>query len=455
MTEAVRKNLINLCNACGVGHDFQIEAIFDESQDVIYNKARGIGLSMAMCFRIVLRMALPKYFINPQRETVLVSSDDDQAVHLMTDYVRDFWNKIKGKVKANAVNDAKDCLKLDNGNVCYSFACNPNAIRSYHGDVYLDEHAWYMPGKDKKIRAAVTGVVSNGGKRRLWSTPNGEQGEFFNTWDKSKSFKKVELNYKVCPRPMYQDFVARERIDAIDMGILSEWEQEYDCSFVVETGKAIEYRYIDQCYNDNQFPTTLYETKNNLYMGIDFAKKVDRTWIVILEKLSDILFKVYYIQQFAKTSYTEQFNYLNDLIPRLNTLIKVQYDLTGVGVKLAEDFTSGIASEPEAGVTFTNTKKEQMFTKVKFALVDNQLQLPNYPDLIKQIRGLNKIVTSSGLVQYSGKEDDGFWALALALDGAKTISSSKLDIRMEQSEDQEKIRDQFAIKGLGKRRISF
>jgi len=451
MTPTVRKNLTRLAVECEVGHDYQLEAIFDETPDVIYNKARAIGLSKAMCFRIVLRMAVPKYFVNPQRETILNSSDDGQEEHLMVDYVRYFWNRLKSKFKAVAVNDAKDCLALDNGYVCHSLACNPNAARGYHGDYYGDENAWWAPGKDKKMKTAVSGVVANGGKRRIWSTPNGEQGEFWNTWDKSKSFKKVTLDYKVCPRQMYLDFVLRERADAIEMGMLSEWEQEYMCSFKVEEGRAIPIDAIEQCYHDDQFPNVLYPTTNNLHMGIDFAKKKDRTWIVILERLGDNLFKIYYIKQFVKTLYTEQFAYINDLIGRLDNLVTLRFDKTGVGVKLAEDFTSGIGSQEESGVSFTNQSKERMFTKVKYALIDNQLQLPNCPDLIQQIRKLDKVVSSSGLVQYAGKEDDGFWALALALDGAKEVSSAKLEIITEPMMQQEEIRDFFKFKEDGRR----
>lgn len=440
METRIREKLTQKACELGIDEDYQHEAIFNEEQDVVYLKAGAIGMSSAMSLRILYRMIFPKFFDKPQKENIIMSVSDDQAKHLKQDYVDSYWEKLKNGVRVNLVEDEKDRMRFSNGNFLLCVACSPNAARSWHGDYYLDEFGWVLPRKARAVITAVSrGVVATGARRRIWSTPAEDYGEFYEICKNSAIFKLIKIYWHQVKRKSYKDAVLREKEEMHKRGLDDQWDQEYNCEFTSGADAAIPAEFIEQCIQQGYFANEMYPTSNNVYGGTDFAKEIDETYNVTLEKLEDYKYKVAYINNFIKTDYEIQLQYLNQYIEQLPTLIKWQYDLTGVGVKLAEDLTNSVFE----GVNFSNPTKERLFTKVRFALMGNQLILPEHDGLIKSIRRLKKKLSESGLKQYMGKKDDAFWALALALDCARESTVTPLEVRTIPSVSTEEIREEF------------
>jgi phage FluMu gp28-like protein len=98
---------------------------------------------------------------------------------------------------------------------------------------------------------------------------------------------------------------------------------------------------------------------------------------------------------------------------------RVSIDQTGLG----QVFVERAKSDPEVsstvieGIVFTNPKKERWATQLKSDMQANTVHWPRIPDLMRQIHGVQRVKSEAGFYKFSGKRDDHFWSLALALYG--------------------------------------
>jgi len=406
----IRARIIDMAIACGITDDYQHEMIFDESRDIVIDKARGIGITTAVSFQKMIKILMPELWSSAQRENVIVSAGAEQARHLI-DYVKHFWSVLESQF-SQKLKITKDKAETSDGRWIMSLACEPDSIRTYHGDVVFDEFAYFENGLDRKFFKAVSGVQTSGGQTHYISNPNGEAGTFFDIWrDKQGIYKKYSLPYTVCKRKMYRDTVLRAKKKLFDY----EFDEEYCCLFNPASRGAIPYKYIDNAVKQwaelglkiNEYR----KTDCMLGTGIDFAKMVDQTILVTLEKRN--MLKIPYWLEVVLGDYDEQLNYIDRLDGEINSQ-QVFFDKTG-NVKLAEEIEKRFSLK-YVGKQFTNPYKEKLFQKIKYALMDRKLPLPNDEALIRQLKGLKRKVSASGNVQYAGKEDDYVWALGLALD---------------------------------------
>src|SRR2546426_609444 len=79
------------------------------------------------------------------------------------------------------------CIRFPNGSRIMALPANPRTARGYPGNAVLDEYAHHEGSY--AIWAAVSRQVALGHKLRVLSTPNGEQGKFF---DLAKEFGLTE-----------------------------------------------------------------------------------------------------------------------------------------------------------------------------------------------------------------------------------------------------------------------
>lgn len=454
MKPVTREKLIQLCIRLGVTDSYQYDIIFTEKRYVIVNKARGIGISTAFCLRALLRAVFPDIFGNKHREAVLVSRAEPQAQHLV-EYVIDFWRKIEDQtnIKTRAISRSE--ISFDNGYKIFSIPCSPEAIRTYHGDVYLDEFAFFVHGEDKKMMTAISGVLSLGGNLMIVSTPCGQEGEFFRIWEDvtSRQYKRFKLPYSVCRRKIYLDGVKYERRRMFPL----EFGQEYLCEFVSEESRAIPLELITQCVNQGLILDSHRKTENGLYMGVDFAKEVDETAISILEETPDNILKTFWLETFptGKMDYSEQLKYIQALRNRLPSLRRINIDATGVGVKLLED-CQGMMGNIINGITFTTASKDRMFTNLKLGLLDRRIMIPRNEKLINQMHDIQKTINDNRTVGYRhprGKHDDLFWSFCLALDGISSFVSSPAEFHTGlpyEVIDSGKVEDTSSAGGFGR-----
>jgi phage FluMu gp28-like protein len=160
---------------------YQERWIDDASRFKIAVKSARIGFSFATALEAVLDC-----IEHPKATWTVLSASKPQSVEfiqtchnlleLMTGVVElyqdeDFFDEL-GKYEA-----IQQRVTLPNGSRIIALAANARTARGYPGNAILDEFAHH--DESYAIWAAITRQVSLGHKVRVLSTPNGEQGKFY------------------------------------------------------------------------------------------------------------------------------------------------------------------------------------------------------------------------------------------------------------------------------------
>jgi phage FluMu gp28-like protein len=204
-------------------------------------------------------------------------------------------------------------LKFPNNSRIIALSSNPETARGYTGDVVLDEFAFHPDSA--AIFAASYRQVTLGYRMRILSTPNGQQGKFY------EMAKQFGLDYGLEPaelrevrrggnygtvdgwslhwcdihRAVSEGFPVDPEV--IRLGCDEEtWLQEFCCQFVSTSSQWIPPELFNQCCKDavvtqdvaryypNNWPVNL----RNLYAGWDIARHKDLSVIWLTELIGDV-----------------------------------------------------------------------------------------------------------------------------------------------------------------------
>ena len=420
---------IILANKLGIDQKYQHDIICDESPKIIINKSRAIGVSYALAFKKLLD-ALCK------RNQYIFVSQRKENVQLLLMYVDEFYSDIDNlmdgipKKKLNA----KDMITFENGSIILSLPNDPNALRSWHGDVVLDEFAIYRD--QRETLKTVKGCLKPGKKQLIInSTPQDEGDEFEKifTSEKKKDIDKrfyavYEIPYTQCKIPAFISTIEQERQEAIEQGYEEDWMQEYMCKFVSGDTRLFSLSLLraNVCYEN--FPSVKAK-----YSGQDFAKKVDETVIRFVGNDENGMICVLPNKYTSKADYSTQLAETVSLIKVNKEIIKHRVDQTGIGIRLTEELKESEIGSMVDGLSFTADNKERMIMYLYSLLTSGKILLPNDEKLIQQLHGIERTKTLSGLYRYrhqDNKHDDEVWALCLALLGYMEDNTSNNDIKV-------------------------
>jgi phage FluMu gp28-like protein len=389
--------------------DYQADVILSDAQNCIINKARGIGITFAIAFKVLL-MALT----NKNKEFIIVSQRKESAEHVLK-YIIDFYEVLKTAPIQfpKMTNCGASMINFDNGCMILSLPSTPSALRTYHGFVYWDESAFHT--NDAELEKAIMGCLMPSYPFWISSTPNEQNGSFHNIWTGGDDWTKIELPYTVYKNPLYQTKVLKQKEEAIKRGLLDDWLQEYTCKFIDGATRLFPWDLIASCIEKDNLKV------NTEYAGIDFGKRVDNSQMVSIGKDCYDFIRVTNMQEYALgQQYETQTDTMIKYLSGVKTLNGVYPDATGVGVSLIEKFQSSDVSYLTKPITFTNALKEKMAMYFYSLLNTEKIKLPNDEKLLHQIHGIRRTTTETGLSRYKhedGKHDDKFWALCLALNG--------------------------------------
>jgi phage FluMu gp28-like protein len=155
---------------------YQRRWVEDNSPLKIVVKARQIGYSFAASLRALLEC------LKRKTTWVFLSKGERQSRLLM--------EKVQEHVQSCGI-VARACessffegtlikqleVRFTNGSVIYGLPANPDTARGYSGNVTLDEFAFHADAD--KIYAALFPTITRGYCLELISTPNGQQGKFY------------------------------------------------------------------------------------------------------------------------------------------------------------------------------------------------------------------------------------------------------------------------------------
>jgi len=386
---------------------------------LIWLKSRQIGCSFAFAYD-----ALETGYRIPGIEAYLLSRTERQSKKLM--------EKVKLHQRAFEVlgfpglkRDTTLEIELYNGSVITALPADPDTVRGFTGNIYLDEFAFH---KDpRKIYQAIMPAMSRGKLRvRIGSTPLGDSGLFYDIWTGNTPEKFIKW-----------DRVKTDVYEAIDDGCpinLDEireicvdpdiFAQEYECQFIADAVSYFPYELILTCLADDE-PV---KGDGPVYIGVDVGRKRDLTVIYVIKQIGDV-FHTIEITRLRKKTIPVQELECEQVIAKYSPL-RVCIDETGLGAGLVDYLRKKFGSRIE-GVTFSAAVKEEMAVDTKRHFEKRTVRIPEDRDLINAIHSIRKEVTSAGNVRFDADRTDRghadeFWALALALHAAKRPAEPKI-----------------------------
>lgn len=304
---------------------YQRRWVEDNSPLKIVVKARQIGYSFAASIRAVLECLKRKI-------TWIFLSKGERQSRLLMEKVQEHVQSCGILAQACESTFFEGTLikqlevRFSNGSVIYGLPANPDTARGYSGNVILDEFAFHSEAN--KIYAALFPTITRGYSIEVISTPNGQQGKFYEIakaaglaelgdreiWSSGEQRATEPDGSAVHPisrapdRPIWSG----HRVDiheAIRQGLKIElqvlragcddetsWQQEYCCQFISTAENFIPPALLAQCVSaeaardcppqflasaphrrtDSRFPE-LRAPNSEFYLGIDIGRHHDRT----------------------------------------------------------------------------------------------------------------------------------------------------------------------------------
>lgn len=330
--------------------------------------------------------------------------------------------------------DAELRIEFTNGSTIQFFSAeNPDAIRGYGfhgvvideaGDALLDEGVWF-----DVIRPTLS---DKNGWALVIGTPKG-RNLFFRmfSWGQDPEYSEWEaFTAPTSDNP----FIPAKEIEAARKELPEDsFQQEYLALFL-EFGAGV-FRGLDACIKGELDEAYEREDGHVYTLGWDPAKFQDYSVLSLIDSARRRLVGWWRINQ---TDYTVQVRLVADVAARFGA--HVLMDVTGVGAPLFEQMQ---IQARELGFTveeflFTNATKKALVESLQVGIQNLDIEIPNIPVLINEMRIFEYVLTKAGLLSYSapsGAHDDCVISLALGYLAASTPQSAGGMLIPEISED--------------------
>jgi phage FluMu gp28-like protein len=444
---------------------YQQRWIDDDTRFKCCVKSARIGYSFATAYRRVeISMRVPG------RTTTVLSASKAQSVEFVETCAK-LCQLMGGTAQLVANEDFVDALgrieaiqskiTFPNGSRIIALPANPRTARGYPGDAVLDEFAHHEDSY--AIFAAVFRQVALGNSLEVLSTPNGEQGKFYDI------ARNLGLDLGVAPsrQPVRKDGWSGHWVDVhaavaegcpIDIegmrrGLNDDdtWNQEFCCVFLKSTGAWLTLDLIANCEDsgldaelvhlDASSPTNALEeiarkikanARGPLSAGIDVGRDHDATNLWLDEKVGDVSV-TRLVAWVTAVSFPNQFRILNPVV-RITSHTAI--DKTGMGVGLFDSFDEANPGRI-LGVSFAGTNdngvriKTDLAIRLKKRFEQMRARIPYDGRIRTELQAIKRQATSTGVTFDAPRIEvdtavaggvkkkvfahaDAFWAKALA-----------------------------------------
>jgi len=427
---------------------YQQRWIDDDSRFKCAVKAARIGYSFATAYRRVeISMRVPG------RTTTVLSASKAQSVEFVETCSK-LCQLMGGTAQSIANEDFVDAMgrieaiqsriSFPNGSRIIALPANPRTARGYPGDAVLDEFAHHEDSYS--IFAAVFRQVALGNSLEVLSTPNGEQGKFFDI------ARNLGLADGVGPsrQPVKKDGWSGHWVDVhaavaegcpinieeMRRGLNDDdtWNQEFCCVFLKSTGAWLTLDLISACEDAGatlELPVG-FKPRGSLYSGIDVGRDHDATCLWLDEKIGDVAWTRAVIKLHAM-SFPEQCKRLNPIV-RMTSRSAI--DKTGMGVGLF-DMLNLENQGRLMGVSFGGSNddgvkmKTDLAIRIKKRFEQQRSRIPYDPQIRSELMAIKRQATATGVTFDAPRIEvdtavaggvkkklfahaDAFWAKALA-----------------------------------------
>lgn len=283
---------------------WQADFLRSESPRICLNCSRQSGKSTTTAI-----LALWEAIHKPRSTIVLDSPSLRQSQELMGKF-SEFLSLLDKSVKLNS--DTKLSVRFANGSRVLALPGSEKTIRGISAVtlLILDEAA-AIP--DELYGAVRPMLAVSKGRLVLMSTPRGEQGFFYETWDKSRGWEKIEVPWQQCPR-IDPAFIEEERLERGNAFVA----QEYECKFIAAGATRIQRAWLK--YEDHA-PA---REQLSIAIGVDLAisekASADYTAAAVLGRDHEGKLHVLDVQR-MRGSFNEQITFIKQLAAKWNPFV--------------------------------------------------------------------------------------------------------------------------------------
>ncbi len=388
---------------------YQQRWLNDKSQKKIWLAARQVGKSFALSMEAVVEG------LEIRCNNLILSSSERQSkevMHKVFSHLR--YLKVRSEDVIRAERESREEVELPNGSRIISLPANPDTVRGFSGNVFLDEFAFHRDSNE--IWKSMFPAITRGKRIRVSSTANGKSNMFYRLWTDSDFSKHKTSIHEARAEGLDVD------IAALRSGIADpdSWAQEYECQFLDEKTALITYEMIQGCEDDGAtIALSTDGSQGKFYLGMDIARKSDLTIFWLWEKVGDV-FWTRMVKEMRNAPFAVQREFLYGLMGDKNIGIhRACLDSTGLGSQMAEEAIERFGPAVEA-VTFTQKVKEDLAVTLRRRFEDRQVRIPADRDIREDIHSVKKFTTAAGNVRFDAERTelghaDRFWAAALGL----------------------------------------
>lgn len=296
---------------------------------------------------------------------------------------------------------------------------NPHTARGFSASVFLDEFAFHQDSRE--IWKALFPVVSAGHRLRVVSTPNGKGNKFYELMT-DPSLDGVWSRHQVDIHQAVADGLPRD-IEALRRGLADPdaWAQEYELQWLDEASAWLPFDLINSCEHPDAGDPGSY-SGGPCYLGMDFAARGDLTVLWVLEQVGDVLW-VRERLELHRAPFAAQTAELDRMMSQYR-VVRAALDQTGMGEAPTQAAQARHGTYRVSGVLFTNPAKLDLATRLKEAMEDRRLRLPQGdPALRTDLHSVQRVAGPTGIPRLiaereGGSHADRFWSLALAVSAA-------------------------------------
>ncbi len=311
-------------------------------------------------------------------------------------------------------------IELPGGVRIIGLPANPETVRGFTGDVFLDEFA--MHADDRQIWAAMfPTLLRDNGELDVASTPMGVD----NVFAKLRDNEAFEHSTVTLPDAVAQGL--NVDVEEIRRGLGDDelFRQEFLCEFLDEATAYLTYEQIAACEDaalDKDTPLVeLAKAGEELFTGVDVGRRHDFTVIWVVSRRGDAQVTRCVIEMRGEP-FREQYARLRRIL-ELRNLRRCCIDAGGLGMQLAESAAEDFGRHRVEPVVFTAALKSQLAGRLRIAVEDRAIRIPVDTAIRNDWHAVRRTVSEAGHVRLdasrgAGGHGDRFWAAALALHAA-------------------------------------
>lgn len=356
---------------------------------------RQVGKSQIVAIKVA------EYIANhPKKRVVVISITEDQSelmlqkilIHLADNYPRLIS---KGKLKPT-----KHLVRLTNGASALTKAVGQYGlgVRGLTADILVGDEAAYIA---EAIWNAVTPVLlTTGGVMWLLSTPNTQEGYFYNAYtNRDSGFQTFHVNSEEVaesrPEPQRShmlSYLAQEKGRMTEL----EYAQQYLAQFLEEQGQLFPDDLILKCQTSSRDLAGV----NPKYLGVDVARMGgDETTFEVLEKVGRVYFHIENIMD-TYTLTTDTINKVLELDNKYG-FKSIYIDDGGLGVAVFDQLLVNSQTKRKV-VAINNARrsldrddkrhrkllKEDLYLNLKGMMERGEIQLLNDPEVFTSLKSI-------------------------------------------------------------------